>query len=60
MTEIKDYDKLNKALNSIRGKVLEILENLPQDKSTKELRKKLLECKNSVKLIDYSNIVLTM
>ena len=58
MIEIKDYNKLNEALNKIREKALEMLENLPQNETTKELRKKLLECKDGVKLIEYINEVL--
>jgi len=60
MSEIKDYDKLYKNLDSIRTNVLKMLDNLPQNEITKELRKKLLECKDGVKLIEYTTTIVNM
>jgi len=58
MTEIKDYDKLYKALEGIRKSSLEMLNLFTQNENIVYLRKKIIECNEGTELIKYTTLIL--
>jgi len=58
MSEIKDYDKLNKSLEGIRKSSLEMLDLFTQNENTSNLRKKIIKCNEGSELLEYTTLIL--
>ena len=58
MSEVKDYDKLNKALEDNRKISLEMLDLFTQNENTSNLRKKIIECNEDSELLEYTTLIL--